>query len=501
MRRGRLALLLALAALALPAAPAAAAAPACPASHWVAAWTAAPTDAATGGVQDQTLRQVVVPHGAGDRARLRLSNRFGAEPLTVDRTTIGRRAGGGGAAVEPGTLVPVTFGGRAAVTIPPGGEVVSDPIPIAVAPLRPLLVSTYFASGTGPLTEHYYARQVPHIASGDRTGEASGEGFDALDRTSAYVVAGLDVLAPGSVGAVVAFGDSLTDGYVGAPRPGEADAEAIGADGAYPDALQRRLLGAQGAPPLVVVNAGISGNRILDDGLIPEHGRSMLARLHVDALALPGVTTVILQGGANDLGAGEPDAGRVIAGLADLVARARAAGKRVLLATMTPAEGARPASYGDAAAEAARAAVNAWIRSGAAGDDVGIVDFDAALRDPARPGRLRPELDSGDGLHPNLAGYRAMAEAVDLALLAAPACACRVRPALRVRVPARLRGRLRSAVVTVDGRRVGTIRRPGQSVRVDLRRARGSQVVIRMRVRLSGGRTVTRVQRLPRCLA
>jgi len=501
MRRGRIALLLSLAALVAAAAPAAATAASCAAPHWVAAWAAAPTDAATGGFQDQTLRQVLVPHGAGDRARLRLSNRFGDQPLTVDRTTIGRRAPGGGATVAPGTLAPVTFEGRAAVTIPPGGEVVSDPIAIAVAPFEPLLVSTYFASGTGPLTEHYYARQFPLVAAGDRSGEASGEGFDALERTASYVVAQLDVLAPGSVGAVVAFGDSLTDGYVAGPGPGEAGPEAIGADGAYPDVLQRRLLLTRGAPSLVVLNAGIAGNRILDDGLIPPHGRSMLARLQEDALALPGVTTVILQGGANDIGAGEPDAARVIAGLSDLVARARAAGARVLLATMTPAEGARPASYGDAEAEAARAAVNAWIRSGAAGDDVGIVDFDAALRDPAHPGRLRPDFDSGDGLHPNLAGYRAMAEAVDLALLAAPACTCTVRPPLRVRVPERFRSRLERAVVTVDGRRVGTIRRPGQAVRVDFRRARGERVVIRMRIRLSGGRTVTRTQRLPRCVA
>ena len=497
MRRGRIALLVLCAALA---APAAASAASCATPQWVAAWAAAPTDAATGGFEDQTLRQVLVPHGAGDQARLRLSNRFGAQPLTIDRTTIGRRAPGGGATVAPGTLVPVTFGGRDAVTIPVGGEVVSDPVAIAVAPFEALLVSTYFRADTGPLTEHYYARQTPHVASGDRSGELSGEGFDALDRTASYVVAELDVLAPASVGAVVAFGDSLTDGYVASTSAGETGLAAIGSDGAYPDVLQRRLLLTRGAPPLVVLNAGIAGNRILEDGLIPEHGRSMLARLQDDALALPGVTTVILQGGANDIGAGEPDAARVIAGLSDLVARARAAGKRVLLATMTPAEGARPGSYGDAEAEAARATVNAWIRSGAAGDDVGIVDFDAALRDPAHPGRLRADYDSGDGLHPNLAGYRAMAEAVDLSLLAAPACTCTVRPPLRVRVPKRFRSRLERAVVTVDGRRAGMIRRPRQAVRVDFRRARGERVVIRMRIRLSGGRTVTRVQRLPRCV-
>jgi len=504
MRRGPLAILLALAALAAASAapaPAAAGAPICATPRWVAAWATSPTDAASGGFEDQTLRQVLVPHGTGSQARLRLSNRFGAEPLTVDRTTLGRRAPDATATVAAGTLVPVTFAGQAAVTIPPGGEAVSDPIPIAVAAFEPLVVSTYFASGSGPLTQHFYARRIPYAADGDRTGEASGEGFDALDTAASYLVTGLDVLAPASVGAVVAFGDSLTDGYVAGARPGEPGAAAIGADGAYPDVLQRRLLLTRGAPPLVALNAGIAGNRILDDGVIPQHGRSMLARLHEDALTLPGVTTVILQGGANDIGGGEPDAARVIAGLTDLVARARAAGLRVLLATMTPAEGARPGSYGDAEAEAARAAVNAWIRSGAAGDDVGIVDFDAVLRDPSAPGRLRADYDSGDGLHPNLAGYWAMAEAVDLAQLAAPACACTPRPALRVRVPKRYRSRLKRATVAVDGRRAGTIRRPRGSVRVDFRRAKGERVVIRLRIRLSGGRTVTRTHRLPRCVA
>jgi lysophospholipase L1-like esterase len=479
--------------------PAQAAAPSCATPHWVAAWAGVPSDAANGGLQAQTLRQVLVPHLSGTVVRLRLSNRFGPDPLTVDAATLGRRETG--AAIVPGTLVPVTFGGRPSVSIPSGGEVDSDPVAIEVTAFQPLLVSLYFASGTGPLTEHFYARQIPYEAAGDQTGDATAEGFDPLETTSSYVVSGLDVEAPGPVGTVVAFGDSLSDGFEGSGVPGQVSIAPIGADAAYPDELQRRLLTTPGGPVLAVIGAGISGNRILDDGLIPQHGISALGRMAADALAQPGVTTVIVLLGANDIGSGDADASRIIAGLTDLVARVRAAGLRILLGTLTPAEGARPASYGDGPAEATRAAVNAWIRSGGAGDDVVIVDFDAALRDPSSPGRLNPAYDSGDGLHPNAAGYRAMAQAVDLSQLATRACACTTRPALRVRVPAKYRQRLVRATVTLDGRKVGTITRRHRSVRVSFAKAARDRVVIRTRIVLSGGRAVTRIQRLARCVA
>ncbi len=492
----RAALVAALAAVALAVAAPAGRAADCLTPRWVPSWTTAPTNAALGGFEGQTVREIVTPHLGGTQARLRLSNRFGAEPVRFDAVTLGRRAAG--AAIVPGTLEAVTFGGERSVVVAPGGEAVSDPIPLRFAAFDQLAVSLFLADGTGPATQHFYGRHpvyaTPQRSDEDRSGDVSGEGFDELETTATFFVTGLEVLATGAVGTVVALGDSLTDGYGGSPSPLVASREPIDADGAYPDVLQRRLLLARGAPPLVVLNAGISGNRILDDGLIPIHGPSMLARLAADVLAQPAATTVIVLAGANDIGGRSADAPRIIAGLGEAVARVRASGKRALLGTLTPMEGARSDGYGDAAAAATRAAVNAWIRGGRAAD--GVVDFDAALRDPDQPGRLRPAYDSGDGLHPNLEGYRAMADAVDLALLAALP---QPRPPLRVTVPARYRARMRTAVVLLDGRRVGTIRRPRGAIRVDLRRARRAVATVRVRTKLSNGRTATTTLRVARC--
>jgi lysophospholipase L1-like esterase len=497
MRRVLALVLPALVAGLLLAAPARAAS--CASTHWVAAWASVPSDAASSGFQAQTVRQVLVPHLSGTKVRVRLSNRFGTAPLTVDRTTLGRQAADAG--LVPGTLVPVTFHGAAAVTIAPGADVLSDPVTLSVTAFQPLLVSTYFAGDTGPLTEHFYARERPYVAAGDQTTDVAGLGYEALTATSSYVVSGLDVRAPGSVGSVVAFGDSLTDGYEATGTPGEVAPAPIGAEASYPDDLQRRLLTIRGAPALAVVSAGITGNRILADGLIPQHGVSALRRLDADALGQAGVTTVLIELGLNDIGNGGASADQIIAGLQALVARVRAAGLRVLLGTLTPSENARPETYGDAAAQAVRAAVNGWIRSGAAGDDVVIVDFDLTLRDPGFLGRLNPGYDSGDGLHPNALGYQAMAQAVDLGQLATTGCACQTRRALTVRVPARYRSRLVRATVTLDGRRVGTITPRHKQVRVSFARSTKATAVVRTRIRLSGGRTVTRTQRLARCVA
>jgi lysophospholipase L1-like esterase len=493
-RRGLYAALLLL--LCLAAVPAAARAADCTTLRWIPAWSTSMSDAATGGFERQTVREILTPHLAGRTVRLHLSNRFGAQSVTFDHVTLARRAAG--PAVIASTLREVTFAGRPSVAIAPGTEAISDPVPLRFAAFQQLTVSLYFAEGTGPATEHFVGRHptyaTPEGGGIDATADVAGTGYAELDTTATFFASQLDVQAPGSTGAVVAFGDSLTDGYEGSPSPLAPNREPIDADGAYPDVLQRRIL-LGGGPAFAVVNAGISGNRILEDGLIAVQGPSALGRLQSDALALPGVTTVIVLLGANDLGDRTAQSAEVIAGLKDLVARVRAAGKRVLLGTMTPMAGALSPTYGDAQAEVNRQQINAWVRSPGSAD--GVIDFDAVLTDPGDPGRLRSALDSGDGLHPNLAGYRVMADAIALTLLKA---APQLRGPVTVGVPARYRSRLRSALVTIDGRRTGVIRRERGTVRVDLADARHAVATIRTRIALSDGRTVSRVRRIARCV-
>ncbi len=448
----------------------AAAAPSCTAAHWVAAWAAVPTDAATGGFQAQTVRQVLVPHMAGRRVRLRLSNRFGAEPLTVDATTLGRQASGRGrrrghagaghVRRRPQRLDPAGWRG--------GQRPRADRRDrLRTAARLPVLRRRHRPADRALLRAPDAVRR-----RGDRAGAAAADGFSALEATSSYVVSGLEVQAPGSVGSVVTFGDSLSDGYEASPAPGQVARAPIGADESYPDELQRRLLTARGDPRLAVVSAGISGNRILADGLIAQHGVSALGRIDADALRQAGVTTVIVQMGANDIGNGGVDAAHIIAGLSDLVARVRAAGLRVVLGTLTPAEGARPASYGDGIAEATRAAVNAWIRSGrrrrrrrarrlrrGAARPVVARPAEPRLRLRRRPAPQRRGLP-GDGA--------ARSTSPSWPPPAAPA---RRAPPLTVRVPSRYRKRLVRATVTLDGRRVGTITRRHAKVRVSFAQA------------------------------
>ncbi len=475
----------------------AAPASACPARHWVASWAASPGSGEAPGFSDQTLRQVVTPHLGGDRLRIRLSNRFGTRPVRVSAATVARRAQGAG--LEPGTVVAVTFEGRLSLTLPAGHDAVSDAVDLPFAAFDDLAVSLAIEGESGPATEHLVGQQTSYVGergAGNQTGDVSGAAFvGGRTTTRRSFLTGIDVRAAGDVAAVVAFGDSLTDGYLGSRSPLKPNSDGIDVNGRYPDLLQRRLLDTPGAPRLSVVNAGITGNRVLGEGAIPQHGPAAVARLRADALELAGVRHVIALAGINDVGGQAADADAVIAGLASLVAQAHAADRRILLGTIPPTLGAVSESYGDARARTARRAINRWIRDGADAD--GVVDFDAALRDPAEPERLDPRLDSGDGLHPNLAGYRAMADAVDLDLLREPACTCARR--VTVRIPARLRAHARGATVTVDGRRAGTIRHARGRVRLRLDGGADARVRVRVRVLLDGGRTATVTRRLRVC--
>jgi lysophospholipase L1-like esterase len=384
--------------------------PACAADHWVGTWIADPSDALDPGLVDQTVRLVVTPHLGGGQLRIHLSNRLSAKPVTIAGARVG--LAGGGASVVSGSNTAVTFGGQASLSIPAGGDAVSDPVKLDFKSFQKLDVSLFVPETTGPSTEHLDGQQTSYATppdSGDHTTEDSGQAF-TKSTTERYYLDGIDVQAPGSVGAVVALGDSITDGEGGPPDR----------DDRYPDALARRLLAAAGSPRLTVLDAGISGNRILTDAQAYGAGQSALDRLGTDVVGEPGASDVIVLEGINDIGAARSSAAQIIGGLTTLVGRLHDAGLQVLLGTLTPVAGIALHGYGTAAAEQTRLAVNRFIRGPNAAD--GYVDFDRALRDPTDPARLNPAFDSGDHIHPNTAGRRAMADAVDLAGLRAPRC-------------------------------------------------------------------------------
>jgi len=397
------------------AAPAGAAPVRCSGSHWVGAWGASPSHAAVPGYAGQTMRMLVTPNAGGRLARVRLTNRYGTAPVTFDAVRLARRASGAG--VVAGTSRPVTFGGRRSITIARGADAVSDPVRIRFRAFQQLAVSVYARADTGPATTHFLASEPStYVAAGDHTADRGGAAFGEPQESWVFLD-GVDVLAPARVGAVVALGDSITDGAL------STEARATGArDTRWPDFLARRLVRA--GRPLAVVNEGIGGNRIRLDAVptSPEiFGPSTLFRLDGDVLAVSGATDVIVLEGINDIGQDPPaTAAQVIAGLQQVVTRLQVAGLRVLVGTLTPSGGMGVPTYGSAAAGAIRRAVNRWIRGSRLPD--GIVDFDAAVRDPSRPSRIRPAYDSGDHLHPNARGYRAMGDAVRLGALRGSGC-------------------------------------------------------------------------------
>lgn len=349
----------------------------------------------------RTVRNAVHTSVGGWNPRVRLSNAFGAGPVTFDDAEMALPDPSG----QPGPGRRLTFGGQDGVTIPPGAEVLSDPLPGYLPQETTLTVSLHVARGGGPVTGHPSARQVSYLSpAGDYAAAGPAIAWFPIGRW--LYLDGVVVTAPRTVGTVVTLGDSITDGIT----------SAMDANTRWPDDLARGILARPRGRQLAVANEGLSSNRVTASGIGlggGPAGPSALARFDRDVLAQPGVTTVILQEGINDIGEGTVTAaGQLIAADSQLIAQAHAAGLRILGGTLTPFDGA---GYYSPVKELIRQRVNAWIRGSGAFD--GVVDFDQAVRDPVCPSRLAPAYDSGDHIHPDGAGFAAMAAAVSPALL------------------------------------------------------------------------------------
>jgi lysophospholipase L1-like esterase len=351
--------------------------------------------------KNQTLRQIVHTSLGGDRVRVVLSNAFGTLPLEVGAAHVALREKD--AAIQPKSDRPLTFGGNAATMIAAGAVVVSDPVSLTVPTVSDLVVDIYLpgdtAASSSPLTTHQGASQTNYIsaAEGNHVGEPDFTG--AATTGSWFFLARVEVAAPANAAAVVAFGDSITDGAVSTPNTNNR----------WPDEFARRLTAQKMS--LGVLNQGISGNRVLCDGA----GVSALARFDRDVLVQPGAKYVVVLESINDIGIGRnnpvPSASDLIAAHRQLIERAHSHGLLIYGATLTPFEGA---AYFTPEGEAKRQAVNAFIRTGKAYD--GVIDFDAAVRDPMAPSKIQMKFNPGDNLHMNDAGYQAMAGAIDLSL-------------------------------------------------------------------------------------
>jgi lysophospholipase L1-like esterase len=350
--------------------------------------------------KNQTLRQIVHASLGGDRLRVVLSNAFGTVPLEVGAAHVALRDKD--AAIQAKTDRPLTFGGRPSTFIAAGAVAVSDPVALAVPAAADLAIDLYLpgdtAASTSPLTTHQGALQMNYVsAEGNHAGEADFAGATTTQQW--FFLARVEVAAPEPAGAVVAFGDSITDGTRSTPNTNNR----------WPDEFARRL--AAQKIPLGVLNQGIAGNRVLCDGA----GVSALARFDRDVLAQTGAKYVVVLESINDIGIGRsnavPSAEDLIAAHKQLIERAHAHGLKIYGATLTPFDGA---AYFTDEGEAKRQAVNQFIRTGKAYD--GVIDFDAAVRDPAAPSKIQQKFNPGDNLHMNDAGYQAMAAAIDLGL-------------------------------------------------------------------------------------
>jgi lysophospholipase L1-like esterase len=384
---------------------------------WIATWAASPQavdpspDDPLLKIADQTVRERVRISIGGSQIRIRLSNEYGSTPLLVGSLTVAVPVNP--ESIQPGSLRTVTFDGQKSILIPAGAPALSDPVPYPVSPGSEISISVYFPHAVSTPTIHALGLKRAVLSRpGDHT---SAEKIDAAVRfNSSILVSAVLVPAKPSQHLIVTFGDSITDG----------DMSTVDADHNWPSDLIRRLRGTPKGSVTALVNEGIAGNRLLGDGF----GVNGLARFDRDALALQGVSHIVLLEGINDIsfpGAklggeylADPHDARsaedLILAYRQLISRAHAHGVKLIGATMTPCEGTEIPGYYSESKEAVRQAVNKWIRTSGSFD--GVIDFDAVLRDPDHPSRIVPRFASEDHLHPNDAGYQAMADAIDLAL-------------------------------------------------------------------------------------
>jgi lysophospholipase L1-like esterase len=401
--------------------------------HWVATWTTAqpliriqaggrgaapPSTPATGqtpaaggsapvspaqrimaqGFHNQTIRMIVRTSIGGSKMRIRLSSPFGSTPVELGSAHVAIRSKD--SEIVPSSDRALSFNGKPGCTIGPGMVILSDPIDFAVPGQSDIAVSLYFPSETGPPSAHNGLHTSYVSKEGDVT--AAPAIADATAAPAYYWLAAVDVVAPARTSLIVTFGDSITEGARSTPDTNHT----------WPAALSARLAANRSTANIAVANMGIGGNRVLRDIA----GASALARFDRDVLSQPGVKWVMMLEGINDIGRGniEPaSADDLIGAYKQIIERAHTHGIRVIGCTLTPYEGA---NYAREEGEAIREAVNAWIRTGRGFDAV--VDFEAAARDPNNPKRLRADFDPGDHLHPNDAGYQAMANAIDLSMFA-----------------------------------------------------------------------------------
>jgi len=380
--------------------------------NWVGSWATseqvpeARNALASGDLSDVTLRQIVHLSISGEVLRVHISNAFGTAPLHFTSVHVARPTSAASPGIDVSTDRALTFSGHPDVTIPAAAEYISDPIAFAAAPQSDLAITFHLDQPPAGETSHPGSRATAYLVHGDHVADADLK--DAMRFDHWFNIGGVDVSAPPGAAAIVALGDSITDGHGSTTNGNDR----------WTDDFARRLLAAMPARPLSVLNEGIGGNRLLLDGL----GPNALARFDRDVLAQPGVRYLIVQEGINDIGtfgqeAHQPQSAhealvhRIVGAYEQMVRRAHAHGIRVFGGTLTPFAGSTYYKPGPLS-EADREAVNRWIRT--PGHFDAVIDFDKAVRDPTRPQQLQPAYDSGDHLHPSPAGYRAMAAAIPL---------------------------------------------------------------------------------------